>query len=221
MAKKIRVWYCVCCKRMHNRKKSETSTFNCSTCSCAMKKGTKYYTIKECKHTRIKNKVLQFKERHYSKLRNAGGKRLRISCQTKQLWKSLDKAKHKPTFLSRANEWLKSLQNDIFANFNENDYCKTLDRKGLIQKTREGKGNCPPIKWQPPNKYELGIYHRHLLMGIREIRLTEGRILAEIKLTLLHEALHYLDDVTNINDANHDCYFNKRLKILEGIFKIK
>ena len=98
-----------------------------------------------------------------------------ISRATKSAWRSVEQLKvsGRP-LISRASKFLSALRDDL------GPY---------------GLHGTPEVKLIQTDSYCLGRYHRSLLRGIYEVELQANRPLDEIRATLLHETLHFIDDI--------------------------
>lgn len=214
--KRTRLWVCKCCGRAWRRKKKQeliNLRFRaCPVCGLVLKKAYRHPVRKEnCKHLRVKQKVRNFRDRYSAYVRNVGGKRLQISKQTHAAFRSMVKAKTKPCFLRRANEFLIVLDKDAH-NCKEGVYAKRIDaRTGDISRSREGECSIPTIRPRTDMYSALGTYSSGILNGGRFIDLKINRLLPEIKSTFIHEVVHWLDSMSIQISDNHDCYWKSRL----------
>lgn len=225
---KARIWKCLCCGDYKRRFRNENQQPCCNRCNEDMVQGFKTSTQKRCKHIRKRIKEVKEQNSYYSnyctKLRNAGGRVLRFSKETRRLWKSVNKVKQVPTLLKRAELWLDSLRLDICEGLkDENAWAKSLHQDGTISRERQIGGvgiSCiPKLKIIEFDGCLHGCYRKHFLQGIYEIQWARNNII-EMKRTLLHETLHYIDDMSK-TPSNHDKNFDTRLKRLRDVFKVK
>lgn len=186
--------------------------------------------IKKCIHVKKEIKrhdnSMRLQQTYYPKIRNSGGKVMKFSKETKRLWKKIKNALTIQTFIKYANLWILSIEKDS-ENVKETDYALKLGSDGNIHRSRGGF-TAPKVVIVENTTYkedgktygQFGAYHTHIIAGINQIELCKTfRTLTEIKKTLIHEALHYIDERSK-TPSNHDCYFQIRLKRMEEIFKI-
>jgi hypothetical protein len=183
-----------------------------------MGKGQKYYSGKECKHTRAIRKIESFKASYCLRVRDAGGRILRVSPETRRLWKLVDKAKQRPTMLKRANEWMISLAKDS-QSAPKGCMARYVDKYGNMGRSRWGLG-APKLIFEKRSVFEKGAYTRHFIEGVHEIYVDPNRNLLGVKETLLHETLHFLDDLAEIHEG-HNLRFEKRMEWMLKKFPIK
>lgn len=220
MERKIRTWTCKCCGICKPRKKNESGyefAPRCNNCDKDMVSSRKYTKWKECKHSKLRNKIEIEKDKYYSKLRDNYGATLRVSPETKRLWKKVNVMKTKPSMIKHSNAWLISLNNDLFR---ESNSWKKEFRDNEIVKSRGGICSTPKVLLTNKNPYHKGLYVRQIFAGKFQIEVCEGESLFDMKNTLLHETLHYIDDISSI-PSKHDCYFFKRLELMKGVFKVR
>jgi hypothetical protein len=223
--KRLRVWYCKCCGYYKRRDKHDTyevTNFNellCPTCDISLKKGRKIPKHKKCRHIKKElekyNKISKMKNQsilYYSVLRNCGGKKLKLSSETKRLWKKVMLAKNKPILIKRGQMWLESLNKDI-RNCDEEDYAKSFNfREVSIDKSRGG-WNTPKLQLVTEDKHNYGRFKAGIMVGGVFIELNKEHNVNELKKTLLHEAVHWIDSCSK-TPSNHDCYFKNRVREL-------
>ena len=223
MTKKIRLWICKCCGNYRIRNKNESNWHDaprCSNCNKDMEVGRKYPKRKECKHIKAIKKVRVESDKYYSRLRNDGGKVLKISKNTKDLWKKVDKAKTRISLIKYTKLWLISLKEDM-KDDNEKHWKKKFNfSNGEISLSRGGISSIPQVEIVPIIYGATGIYKRAFMQGVHQIQIENRKDISLIKSTLLHEVLHWLDDRAEVPSI-HDSYFRIRLKLLGNHFKIK
>ena len=220
---KHRYWCCFKCGKNKRRYKSEEGM----TCNCGYEMFKTRTTTKADKirqrafkeQCKIRGTYDKFSERYYSIPRNAGGKKLRVSKKTKKLWKKIKQTERKPTLLRNGQKWLASLHDDIW-NVPENSYAKKIEYStGEISKSRGGWGT-PKLGFVKREKYSHGTFRAGFTAGGVFIELNRIHAIGDVKATLLHEALHWIDSLSQ-TPSNHDHYFHKRLDRLEKMFRFK
>lgn len=161
-------------------------------------------------------RIQRFKDSYYTKLRTASGFVLSVSKETRKAWKEVKKAKQNRTFQRRAEKFLNFLRNDCLRKYDDG-YAKSITTAGDIQRSKQAFG-LPKIVLMKALPGLYGRYNRSFLEGIHQIEiLTRDR--TEMCNTLRHEALHYIDTMSQIPCDNHGYYWNIRLKKLEEILK--
>lgn len=228
--KRKRFWYCEKCGAWYHRHKMDDYKYHCGEPMMKSRTLTNAHRIssRDCnERVRLRKKINSFKEKYESKVRNSGGKVMKFSVETKQLWKKIKKSKTIPTFIKYSDLWLISLEKDS-RNIGENDWAKSINKDGTITGSRGGM-IAPKIVITKNTTYKhdgevygnFGMYHTHILRGINQIEISRDRPLHEMKKTLIHEALHYLDGLADMKNGNHDCYWDIRLDKMNNIFKLK
>jgi len=222
--KKTRTWRCPCCNISIRRYKNNHDRPKCKRCNIYMVKSIKQTIQRKCRCVRIDEKKRKFKERYYTKVRNIGGEILKISTETNQLWKSIRKVKQKPAFLRRANLWLESLNKDLWNCKDENKMFKIINNNGIIERHKGGMTSTPEIIFKDYNINIKGQYTRHFTKDIHEIFIHIKYPILDMRATLLHEVVHFLDDVVDMGGIGiglcHDYYFQKRLEWMSKKFKV-
>jgi hypothetical protein len=229
--RKDRYWACPCCERRWRRTLTGLNSHpvRCRTCGEDCYRSTTYQHSVDCKHVRVATKVLDYHERLGSHPRRQSGARLAPTREVFHLWADCRKASTRPALERRATKWLQELQ----AMANDARIGSTLDAAG-ITKTREGhvykrggQMTYPTIKLRfvltLPGAH--GIWKKHLLNGVYDIEIADGfapdgkrRGLNELRDTIVHEALHMLDDMSGQADAGHDRLWDKRLARMKELF---
>jgi hypothetical protein len=218
---KQRYWYCKKCGKVERRYKNRNEQPDCKICGEFMESSrtTKKANKIRAKYLNNKNKlrikIRDFKERYYNEVRDMGGRKLRVSKETKKLWKDVNKAKTKPNLIRKGQIWLESLKKDL-KNVPKSAFAKRILEDGRIEGVRHG--------WETPELKLMGIggslkgrFRCGLRIGGAFIELYGDNPIQEIKKTLLHEALHYIDDCSE-TPSYHDCYFYTRLDKLNKMF---
>lgn len=227
MIRKQRFWICKKCGRVRKRYKSHKDE-QPICCRIDMQrsrsrdKGDKISSRIWYEKSKIRDKVKRFEERYYSEVRDCCGSKIRVSKETKKLWKEVIKSKLRPTIIERAQKWLESLTKDSNVNYEsekEKGWAKSIDWKtGMISRSRGGFG-CPKLQLKENGGTLHGEFRAGILIGGVFIDIYKDKPINEIKKTLLHEALHYLDSRSK-TPSNHDCYFQMRLNWMEKRFNI-
>lgn len=101
-------------------------------------------------------------------------------------------------------------------------YSMTIGNDGNKHLTRHRFGQVPALVPQSESSRDgtLGMYSRVLMRGEHSIMICTGRPLDDVRETLIHEALHYLDDLAQIPDRGHDCYWQRRLDRMRVLFPV-
>lgn len=219
--KRLRLWVCRKCGRAWRRKKSETTPY-ITCCGERVHKARVYPKRRISKQERID----KFKESYAIKPRTNIGTVLYPSKESKRAFRACLKAKQKPTFLRRARIFMNILAKDVLIMDTPKDskktWCKTIYDDGHISKSRGGLMGIPDINFNEKMTYLAGQYRRNLMPGELVIELKKSLNMSELPGTLLHEILHWIDDVSNMKDRDgHDYYWHRRLKNLEGKFNLK
>ena len=220
--KKIRLWVCRKCGRAwHRKKKDKLGSFYC--CNQRVSLARTYPKRRISKHERIQEKIEAFKEKYQTKPRTNVGTVLQISKETRQAFKQCQRAKQRPTFLKRAQLFVEAISKDVMLYQTDRDkeisWCRRINENGEITKSKGGFGRMPNIV-SSESHYTLGLYSRHWLKGIHQITISTRATVSDMCKTLLHEILHWLDNMSEMRHSNHDCYWETRLKRLEKMFNI-
>ena len=223
--KKKRYWVCENCGTIFHRIKNETEKIHCGfdmKKTRTMDLGHRIQNKRYQKKKLIVDRIRNYEEQYCSKIRNGGGQVLKVSRNTKELWRKVSRSKTKPSILKYANLWIKSLEEDTRKfDDNEKNWAKSISyTNGQVTKSRGG-WSAPTIKYTDNFSQSLhGKFSAGLMLGGCFIEINRSFDLNNIKHTILHEALHYLDSLAKI-EGGHDCYWDIRLKRMEDIFKIK
>jgi hypothetical protein len=218
--RKTRSWICPCCWASWYRKKSSTQPIFCGNCKIHAVAGRKFFQQRVCKHQRIRDKLERFKQTYYSKVRNISGMVLRISRETKALWRNVVKCQQRPVFLKRAQLFADSIIKDCW-NAPEGKYARYITSRGTIEGSRGGWSTAPAIRLQEKTFYALGEFTSSLLDGKYEIMIAADHPISQMKAILLHEILHVIDHLSRTPHDGHGFYWQKRLAIMHKKFKIR
>lgn len=224
--KRKRFWYCDKCGRTKRRLKSKSDNFNDALMCCGdymiksrtTNKADKIRNRRYNKQSNIRKKITNYHDKYCSKVRNMGGTVLKISSETKRLWKQVVKAKTRPYVIKKTQLFIKSIENDS-KNVDENKWAKSINDKGIITRSRGGF-SAPIIQLRDDMHNTLhGNFLAGFLIGGCFININKNFNITEIKKTILHETLHYLDSLAQI-ETGHNEYWDMRLKWIENKFKI-
>jgi len=212
--RKERYWLCEKCNKVFHRKKGEKPFYHCGQLVLAKRKfPEKEYRQRE----KMINKIKLFREKYYTKPRNAIGEVLKINKETRRAFKLFLKAKTKSNFVRKGELFLQSLHYDIWKDYNnqekQNKYCKVIDDNGNIVKHRGRVVSIPKIIINT-NLFDYGEYKYSLLGKVHSIEIKDGN-LDEMKSTFIHETLHWIDDISRMHAEQHDKYWDMRLEWLK------
>jgi predicted SprT family Zn-dependent metalloprotease len=167
----------------------------------------------------LKRKRIQaFKDSYYTRIRDAGGRILRLSSEARLAWRRVANVKQRPAFLRRAQEFINLIKRDSYAAPAE-FMCKTIGSDGTITRTRGGIVSTPEVILTNdlPGKYgeyTAGWNTKHSIAIL-------DRDINEMKQTLRHEVLHYIDNMSHTPNDHHGCYWQMRLDRLSKVLKLK
>jgi hypothetical protein len=228
-----RFWICKICGKSRRRYKSRSEQPHCCGIDMCKARNNERANYKRNnwmqKQIRVQNKITKFKERQFTKLRNQSGEILRFSPETKQAWRKFDKTKTKPAFQKYGQLFIDSLYKDIRNIRSENSWNRNINRDGVIQKHKGGFNIHPILIFVKDTTYKqdgklygtFGTYSRSLLEGLKHIEISSDvKDIVKMKHTFLHEINHWIGDLADM-DNGHDCYFYRRLELLEKKFKVK
>jgi hypothetical protein len=222
--KKIRVWYCKSCGRWWRRHKKDTDAPHLC-CGKWVVSGRHYPEAKTSRYERHKEKIADFKQKQWTKPRTDIGTVLKISKETKRAFKHTLKAKTKPAFIRRANLFIKEIMKDIQLYNTDKDKGTTFKRMlmndNTISKSRGGLINSFPIVKLSTydTGYLKGEYRMAFMRGIHEIELNRYQSMQDLADTLVHETLHYVDNMADIPCDSHGYYWSKRLDRFKSILR--
>lgn len=234
--KRKRFWYCKVCgyvkvRFKHDDKEEHRHCGEMMQKSRVLKYAGKIREKRWSSQSKIKEKVEKFRESYHTKLRNNGGEVLRFSKETKQHWKKVRKTKTIPAFQKYGEILIKSILTDVFNIRSSKSWNKKINfTTGEIEKSRGGLSSSPQLviventtyRHQKDNKLygTFGSYNRAIRERKYQIEISKDvKDLNAMKKTFLHELIHWIDDLTDM-DYSHDEYFFIRLKLLEDKFKI-
>lgn len=206
--RKTRYWVCKKCKIVYKRKKKEGRIRNCIYCRNRMTASCKIpHNIFE-QRKRLEKTALDKEmklSRHWRVPRDSHGNVLRISRECRIAWHNVIRAKWGKTFVKRADIWLKELYNCIH-------------RKGV-----SGIVGTPQIEIADLPSSLYGEYTRKFLEGVWRIRINKSNNVEQRNKTLIHEALHYIDDQSKLPNQfhNHSFEWNERLERLTKDMSVK
>lgn len=208
MAHKTRYWVCRQCCAVYNRRKTEDYR-DCPKCGSSMVAARKYpydvWNKRERQRLKEKKELTQSQKKH-AVPRTCFGYRLNLSTKTRKAWKLLLTAQQRRSFISRGDNFLNKLREDIWScphgrGYRENRECKC---------TGGGMVEAPKVVVVDRDPGALGRYERGVLQGRYQIVISwDGDHKFE---TLIHEALHYIDDMAKIPSklGSHDKTFYQR-----------
>lgn len=210
---KTRLWVCRSCGKAWRRYRADTEPPH-YCCGKPVVKARAYPKRKKPKHQAIREKIAKFRQTYCSKPRTNIGTVLRISSETRKAFRHVLKAKQKPTLLKRAQAFIDVLQKDVCLYNTSKDketcYTKQIDQDGKISRSKGGITNAPKVVFE--NGCFDGEYLRSFMDGKHNIKLRPGVPIEEMKGVLVHEAMHYVDDLAETKTEGHDLFWSMRLK---------
>lgn len=214
--RKLRTWICPCCKSSWHRRKSQASGPFCGTCAQRTVPGRSYPTPVKCTHRRALRKVATFKEIHYTAPRCASGHVLGLTSELRSTWGACRRAKTRPALVRRAALWVAALETE---SQRRDGYSKWIDGYGTVRESRTRIG-VPKLITADSHYGTLGTYHWSLMDGKHSITVALDQPLDEVRETLIHEALHFLDQIAGLGASGHDCYWHQRLARMRAMFPV-
>jgi len=214
--RKRRLWVCKQCGRAWFRKrKDDTSTHYC--CGQYAVKGRVFPKRKTSKRERLNAKIQKFNDGYLVKPRTSIGTVLRISRESLRAFKLCMKAKTRPALIRKANLFVESIGKDIHLYQTPKDsdksWVKRIDKEGYIHRSKGGMTGVPIVKMSENDMgYTKGLYTRHFIMGVHSITLGCKEKIPDIKSTLIHETLHFIDANCEMSHRGHDHYWRVRLE---------
>lgn len=224
--KKIRVWYCRYCGRCwHRKKKDKTPSIYC--CGKLVVSGRHYPERKISRYDRKRHKNEEFKSKYWTKPRTNIGTVLQLSKETRRSFKYTTKAKTRPAFIRRANQFIQSICKDatVYKSENKNQYPnrwkKILNSDGTISKCRGSFTGFPTVIMSKTDMWSTkGEYSRAFMQGQHSITMNCKLPFAEWTETFAHETLHFIDALAEIPCDNHGYYWKNRLDKFKSMLKI-
>ena len=204
--RKQRYWICDKCYVIYSRKKKDAYQC-CHVCGEHMRKAIKWPNdrwLKLREKKKKKEKVLRAdRTKRYSKLYNSQGYVFKVSKKLKSIWKTIEGLKQKPALIRWSNKFIEEVYNCIHAD-------------GQI-----GFVSVPNVIMK--DMFDHGDYVRALFKEEGHRIAIKNENIEQMKLTLLHESVHYIDDCTRATrggkrkknkiprDLGHDVTWHRRL----------
>lgn len=220
--RKLRLWVCPCCRRAYNRTMKE-SYMECSYCKgVSCRKARTYPSSRKtlCKHERAKKQKSRFKETYYTKVRKSNGRVFYRDPDARKAWDEVRKAKQRPTLARRAEKWFQEIYR-ISQEGVEDSMPKEVTVDGEVVESRHYYHLPPELLFVDRpyiHRSVLGEYRRKY--GRRKITVALRQDLDYVRETIIHEVLHMLDSMANIDDERHGKYWKMRLDKFRKMFPI-
>lgn len=221
MNRKVRHWFCENCGRVFHRFKKDRSK-HCARCGHGCRKTRawpKHATVVQDRWDSKKRRVSQGRARlrkRHSKVRTTYGSVLGISKETRKAWKTFLTAKQRRSFESRGQKFLEALGADLWScphqkgtGFDRECGCSGGGVVGEPRLSIDDSLDCL-------GRYGRGFYKTHdghkyaFYIKVRWDQKSRSS-------TLLHEAIHWADDLAQIRGwdfGSHTSAFYFRLEDL-------
>jgi hypothetical protein len=125
--------------------------------------------------------------------------------------------------MKRTQEFVKLVCHDCTKDYKDENiktHVLKIDSLGRITRMRGGIGGVVDVKWVDFVSYD-GQYVRAFLAGKHEIHLKKDLPIHKLPGVVLHETLHWIDDMSGINTDGHDSHWDARLEYLAKKFNFK
>lgn len=236
MTRKLRLWVCPCCKCAWSRTKSENYLL-CGRCNKECRAARTWpKRPARCKCQRLRDQMTDFKDRYWLTPRLAGMMKLRPTRELSKLWRSVRMAKTKQSVVRRAQKFVDALA----AHSRQSNYAPgsrqvithwTMSPKltddGRFEIRKHAGGWCGAPKVILKQLFAAhGTFARSLVHGEYAIYLdprntakNHGAVpLDNLRGTLIHEVLHLVDSLCDVDCEGHNHRWAARLSVMEKMF---